>query len=101
MINIIVHPAEDSTVIPNVITPNGDGFNDKLMLKNMIINDFSLEIFNRWGQKVFNTDDKFFSWDASFNSGSLSAGTYFYLAKYYSVCRNKKIDETGIITILR
>ena len=46
MIKIIVHPAEDSTVIPNVITPNGDGFNDKLMLKNMIKSYFSAYICN-------------------------------------------------------
>lgn len=100
-IYIEIQSSEDSTLIPNIITPNGDGFNDKLCIKKIRINDFSLDIFNRWGQKVFETNDPYFKWDTSFNGGYLSDGTYFYIAKYYSVCQNKKIDEKGSITILR
>ncbi len=101
MISIEVLPPEDSTLIPNIITPNGDGINDELKLNKNLVNNFSMDIFNRWGVKVFDTDDKLFKWDARFKGGNLADGTYFYVATYFSVCRNKNVNETGTITILR
>jgi len=100
-ISIEVMPSEDTSFIPNIITPNGDGINDELKLKNSLVNNFSLAIFNRWGEKVFASNNKFFNWDARFNGRNLADGVYFYVAGFFSVCRNKNVNETGSITIMR
>lgn len=63
--------------LPNVFTPNGDGTNDLLKF------DFpckSLIVYNRWGQKVFESTGTNCNWDGRTNSGKeVPNGTYFYI----------------------
>jgi gliding motility-associated-like protein len=66
--------------IPNVFTPNGDGTNETWAIPNLdryIDND--LIVFNRWGQKVFNSGDYKGDWDG----GKLPDGVYFYILRCY------------------
>ncbi len=63
-------------IIPNVITPNGDGVNDFLKFKNLeVFNTNTLSIFNRWGKKVFEQDMYKNDW----NGGGHTDGTYFFI----------------------
>ncbi|WP_373511379.1 gliding motility-associated C-terminal domain-containing protein, partial [Persicitalea sp.] len=57
-------------VLPNVITPNGDGKNDTFMLP---VTGSSLQVFNRWGKEIFKADDYRNDWGKG-----LTNGTYFY-----------------------
>lgn len=75
----------DSCVISQGLSPNGDGMNDKLDLR--FLDDrsgiSSLEVFNRYGQKVYekaNYRDEFFGQSDSGNN--LVTGTYFYVIKF-------------------
>lgn len=75
----------DSCVISQGLSPNGDGFNDNLDLR--FLDDRSgistLEIFNRYGQKVYekaNYRDEFIG--QSDNGNNLTTGTYFYVIKF-------------------
>ena len=69
-----VQPEPPYVVIPNVITPNGDGMNDMLTIQNLMNWDNrALTIFNRWGGIVFKTDDYRNDW----NGGGVSDGVYF------------------------
>lgn len=64
--------------IPNVFTPNGDGVNDRFEIPNIeryISNQ--LVILNRWGEKVFEKENYFGTWDG----GKLPDGVYFYILK--------------------
>jgi gliding motility-associated-like protein len=76
-------------IIPNVITPNGDGSNDILNMN--IINAQSVEImiFNRWGNHLgtFNSLDLEKGWGGTYkNSGKpVSDGVYFYTYKITSI----------------
>jgi hypothetical protein len=80
---------------PNLITPNSDGFNDffgldeivkisegdvlpNLPLDNCAGHFLSIEIFNRWGKKVFESDKRNFRWYAN----NAAAGIYFYTVQY-------------------
>ena len=67
----------------NVFTPNGDGLNDCFQMGGKLIEceEYKLQIFNRWGEKVFETDDPEDCWNGGVhnNSNLLPAGTYFYL----------------------
>ena len=69
--------------LPNVFTPNGDGNNDHFKLKGTSdpCYDFmSVTIFNRWGQKVFESDDSNFKWDGTHKGkGDCKSGTYYVL----------------------
>lgn len=69
--------------IPNVFTPNGDGVNDYFFPRQLLsrqLTQFSLRIFNRWGQVVFETartDGR--GWDGKFNNRDQPEGVYVYV----------------------
>lgn len=61
-------------LIPNVITPNGDQYNEKFLINEEIKGLVSLEVFNRWGHLIYRSSNYNNDW----NGGDLSSGTYFY-----------------------
>ena len=70
--------------VPNVFTPNGDGSNDVFFLKVANVTEINALIFDRWGNKVFesNSDTGNIAWDGKNMSGKdASVGTYFYIIK--------------------
>ncbi len=65
--------------IPNIFTPNSDGINELFYAKN-VTEEFSLQIFNRWGQELFNQDNPGKWWDGTYKSGEPATdGVYFYI----------------------
>ncbi len=70
--------------LPNAFTPNGDGLNDVFRVLGNIgrLDGFGLGIYNRWGQRVFYTQDKYTGWDGLFNGVVAQLGTYVYLLEY-------------------
>ena len=56
--NILIITVEGLIEIPNAISPNGDNINDYLSFASYGIDDFSINIFNRWGTKVYTFIDK-------------------------------------------
>jgi gliding motility-associated-like protein len=81
--------------IPNIFTPNGDSKNDTFkMIKAKGIREFVCVIYNRWGLKVFEFNDKNGIWDGSKNSD----GVYYYIVKYKDKDGNSG-ERTGNITI--
>ena len=82
--------------VPNVFTPNGDGFNDYFAIKDISENSCaeqfkSVEISNRWGQPIFKSTDPRFRW-YGYNS---PAGTYYY------VLLTTKRTFKGPLTLMR
>jgi gliding motility-associated-like protein len=70
-------------IIPDVITPNQDGHNDRFVIIHSYRLKISMEIFNRWGNKVFESNDYQNDWDGK-GSGhllgkDLPSGTYYYI----------------------
>jgi gliding motility-associated-like protein len=67
-------------VVPNVFTPNGDGVNDTWQVKNLAeYTDCVLNIYNRYGQQVYQCKGYPKDWDGSSNGKPLPAGTYYYV----------------------
>ncbi len=66
--------------VPNAFTPNGDGRNDvfSINLSCPVMSAFSMEIFNRFGQRVFIASDPESGWDGSYLGGRADVGVYFY-----------------------
>ena len=82
-------PNGDSIIFPNVFTPNNDGYNDFLKLSSFgasSIADFAFEVYNRWGQRVYSTQDPGFLWDGRYKNKNLSSGVYFWLSKWTTIC---------------
>ncbi|NVO03219.1 MAG: gliding motility-associated C-terminal domain-containing protein [Bacteroidetes bacterium] len=93
---IIPGNLELAPVFNNSFSPNGDGINDKWVIKNMeIYPENELVILNRWGNEVFSVKDYQNDWDGS----NLNEGTYFYEMKV-KMC-DSSVKFTGYITILR
>lgn len=95
-------PAADSVaiaivcdvVVPNVFTPNGDNVNETFVIDNLELYPGSiLFIYNRWGRKVYSSNDYKSDWDG----GSLSEGVYYYTLDIPA--QPKKLH--GTVTILK
>ena len=102
-------PVEEfSYTLPNVITPNGDGFNDvfepKVTGLSLIIGAKTV-IFNRWGNILWDTDDPLIQWDGKSKQTNMDCppGTYFYVTDitYVDTKGEEKLHLQGSITIVR
>ena len=64
--------------IPNSFTPNNDEHNELFVIKGMNVVTFSIKIFDRWGEQLFESDsiDKY--WDGKFNTKKVQQGAYYY-----------------------
>jgi gliding motility-associated-like protein len=89
--------------IPNAFTPNNDGNNDVFKaIPNRSIPRFEMSIFNRWGQRVFNTVRDNEGWDGNNESGKpVDAGVYFYKIRYTCERGDKEFNYSGDLTLVR
>lgn len=102
-------PVEEfSYTLPNVITPNGDGFNDVFEPKVTglsLITGAKTVIFNRWGNILWDTDDPLIQWDGKSKQTKMDCpqGTYFYITDitYVDTTGEEKLHLQGSITIVR
>ncbi len=67
--------------IPNAFTPNDDEINDVFKIFGSGIKKSELAVFDRWGEKVFYSNEKEIGWDGTFNNKKLNTGVYVYYAK--------------------
>ncbi len=74
-----------SYILPNTFTPNNDNANDFFIPRqNRFIERIEFKVFNRWGQKVFETVDPFINWDGmNLNQKELAEGTYYYTCQVF------------------
>ena len=90
--------------IPNAFTPNGDNKNDQFkpyIRCNLPVTDYKLNVFNRWGQLVFSTNDLSQGWDGTLNGEPQPIGSYFYTATFLNPELNQPELLRGDITLLR
>jgi gliding motility-associated-like protein len=84
--------------IPNAFSPNGDGINDAWLVRN--IGQYSqsvIQVYDRYGSRVFNGVGTSKPWDGSSNGKPLPVGVYYYLIKLY----NGSAAITGSVTLIR
>ncbi len=88
----------EGIIIPNVFTPNGDGNNDQFYIANSGMKEFQLEIYDRWGVKIFETTAPEIRWDGRSTSGQTCVdGTYYYILK--AISPTKDYSTTGFLTL--
>ena len=96
---VILEDAE-GVFIPNVFTPNGDGINDFFKIETANEQDFHLWVFDRWGQKVFESTDPNRDWEGRTGSTLPKAGLYYYLLKARD-CQGELKDWQGGVSVIR
>jgi len=99
-IQIEIKPPSN-VIIPNIFTPNSDGFNDEFFALSNGLDSESMKIFNRWGRLVFSSETISEHWNGSDNQGNeLADGIYFYV--YNAIGFDLiKYNFHGTITLMR
>lgn len=92
-------------LIPNVFTPNGDSKNDRFQVDAPGLVDFRMEVYDRWGLKMYETNNIQNGWNGGLDNRTGNAvpdGTYFYVIDFRDVCSNEgPVTRTGHLTLLR
>ncbi|MES2760743.1 MAG: gliding motility-associated C-terminal domain-containing protein [Bacteroidota bacterium] len=87
--------------VPNVFTPNADGSNDVFTIKSKGVKEISLQIFNRWGQKMYEFSGAKAAWDGLTAQGAeVPSATYFYFIKA-SDFKDQVIEKQGTVNLFR
>jgi len=89
--------------LPNVFSPNNDGENDvlKMYFGNMqCIKTFEMRIYNRWGEKVFETTDPVAEWDGSYKGKMEETAVFDYYMKA-TLITGDEIVKKGNISLMR
>jgi len=92
-------------IVPTIITPNGDGYNDTWQITNIeSYNDVHIEIYDRWGDMIFTFDgtgleytDTDNQWDGTFNGKTLPFSSYVFIV---TLNDNEQVYN-GVVTIKR
>ncbi len=101
---------QDSTIVrdtvkypfPNAFTPNGDGTNDIFGFAGdplTVFDDFSLSVFNRWGERVFWTNYSSAGWNGMYKNVTAAQGVYVYTAQITE--HGKTTSLKGNVTLIR
>lgn len=84
---------------PNIFSPNGDGNNDIFLVRGDGVTEFSLIIYDRWGEKVFESSSLDIGWDGTYKGKMLNTGVFvYYLHAKFSDNTEKNIK--GNVTIV-
>lgn len=98
---ILVNVKEiNSYFLATALTPNGDGVNDVVQVHGRGIDHISFMIFDRIGEKVFETHEIETGWDGTYLGGPMNDNVFVYRLEIY-FCNGETQKETGNITILR
>ncbi len=100
-IEVQTNECNDGTVyLPTGFTPNDDGINDVLYIRSNFITEVYLTIYDRWGEKLFETNDITKGWDGAYKGEQLDQGVYGYYMTFK--CNNEQESfKKGNITLMR
>lgn len=94
---ILIQPG---ILIPNIFTPNGDGINDVFLIPQIGLLDYTIELFNRWGQLLYSGREGTAAWDGTTPTGEkCPEGTYFVIIT--GNMENTKFEYKGNVQLTR
>ncbi len=100
IIKVIVVEEDFGFFVPNAFTPNGDAVNEVFMPVSRGVIGFSMSIFNRWGQKLFETRNPASGWDGTFKGQPCSEDVYTWKIDARS-SRDRQKNLTGTVLLYR
>lgn len=90
--------------IPNTFTPDGDEFNNVFMpvfTSGFDPYNYTLTVYNRWGETLFESNDTKFGWDGTYNGELCKSGIYTWTIRFKSSLSDKKITKSGHVQLLK
>ena len=90
----------DPIFIPTAFSPNGDGINDKFIVRGICIDKLNLIIYDRWGEKVFETNDKNKGWDGIYQNHFLNTAVFDYFLNA-TLINGEQITLQGNVNLIR
>ncbi|HNP53674.1 MAG TPA: gliding motility-associated C-terminal domain-containing protein, partial [Ferruginibacter sp.] len=88
--------------VPSAFTPNGDGLNDYLYPLNAYkTSNLQFSIYNRAGQRLFNSNNWQDKWDGKFKGKPCDMGTYVWILSYYNLETGKYVEQKGSTVLIR
>ena len=88
--------------VPNVFTPNQDGRNDVFHLKSKcIFSSYQLQVFDRWGKRVFTSQTIHENWDGTYKSLPQPTGVYVWMIAYKDELTGKTEKQSGTVLLIR
>ena len=87
--------------IPSAFSPNGDNLNDvfKPTLKNY--QDYSMVIYNRWGEELYRSENPDIGWDGTYEGKEVSNGVYMYSIRFITTENGQFQTVKGLVNVLR
>ncbi|MCB2221774.1 MAG: gliding motility-associated C-terminal domain-containing protein [Bacteroidetes bacterium] len=99
---IVIEPIDCELFVPIVFSPNSDQHNDTFYADvSDDIHDFNLKVFNRWGEKVWETTDKLAQWDGKRNGQPSASSVYYWIVTYQCTGSPQTFERRGSVTLLR
>jgi gliding motility-associated-like protein len=86
--------------VPTAFSPDNNGMNDKACVYSACLKQLSLRIFNRWGEMIFESDDKEKCWDGTYKGAKAESGVYAWTLEG-TFATGKKVNQKGNITLVR
>ncbi len=86
--------------VPNILTPNDDGQHDRLEIFGNCLQNFTFTIYNRWGEKVFETSDLSETWDGTYKGQAVNNAVFHYLLRG-TLTSGKEVEKHGTITLVK
>jgi gliding motility-associated-like protein len=88
--------------VANAFSPNNDGANDRFCLRgwNNCLKDFIIYIYDRWGEKVFESENPAFCWDGTYKGSPLNTGVFVYYIKAI-LETDDEVVKRGNISLIR
>jgi len=85
--------------VPNIFSPNGDGYNDNLQVYGPRLFNYQIEIYDRWGKRVFRSNEQKDYWDGTINGSYLSPQTFVYMLSGETVLGERIVQEGNVSII--
>ena len=86
--------------VPNIFSPNGDGSNDVVFVRGVGVESFNFVIYDRWGEKVFETSNLNNGWDGTFRGKKMNNAVFvYYLEATFN--NGQEVTKKGDITLIR
>jgi gliding motility-associated-like protein len=92
---------ESEFSIPNVFTPGSDGSNDVFMITNTGMKSLRCEIYNRWGELVYEWDGTTGYWDGKTKKGGEAVDGVYYYTAYLVDFADVNVEKSGFIQLIR
>jgi gliding motility-associated-like protein len=98
---IRVLPGDCDIYLPSAFTPNKDNLNETFgVVDNAFVQYFSMQVYSKWGQLIFSSNDINQKWDGTFKGRNMPNGAYVWMLNYTNA-HGRKFYEQGTVILIR